>query len=669
MSPSESPIIPLPENFKSYSTRPGNKNAHPGKIVQDNQKKRRNPEEVRRAKEEEARRRQAEQAAMQSALQAAADIADELRNEDMQRQHHRGRTRATQPVFTPPSSIPTRGAHADAFPGTEVPNTEPNVSETGMDGGFAGDDGVEYAVATVTTDIDKPESMAENADFVDPVSSGSDDNYEPPQDDGESEVEAEDSSDDDGGLPTKSKQKRVAKPKRSDIDALRKTRPIPTPVPRTLASVTSGSKRPISATSSQVNEPKGKKAKITNLPRGPSSSSSFLPGWDSKKTAYSADSSRAHLSEENVLDEESMVRPGGFAADGEDDLVERHALKGMGKNVKKHFAQNPVTITDTKPATSVHITKKAQRGGRDKWGLQDLPEGCSSGFVNMLTPLAKVKAGMQDPWVGLKEEQVQELVDAVFPGQGHIVEDGDVWSDLVAYRLSNWRTGFVLHAAKAVRNMLEGNKHKFPGGEFDVALFVEGYTKKRGTIPNAPFCWKFWNRDAKTKKITHHGFFQNHLIMYTLAHAHFAEYEDIPDPSDLPKDDLPAGALVLALQAVEHAFKFWKTGVFEADNSLKFSGDLYGDNMVRKPGGPGGRIIQVLERRSGLYMPSAQELKIEKWQEIFSEVKQILEESKHRKRGRSRSASSSRASCEPSREPTPIPIMDSDSEEAGDDSE
>jgi hypothetical protein len=38
--------------------------------------------------------------------------------------------------------------------------------------------------------------------------------------------------------------------------------------------------------------------------------------------------------------------------------------------------------------------------------------------------------------------------------------------------------------------------------------------------------------------------------MYTLAHAHFAEYEDIPNPSDLNPSELPRGALILAMQAV-----------------------------------------------------------------------------------------------------------------------
>ena len=47
------------------------------------------------------------------------------------------------------------------------------------------------------------------------------------------------------------------------------------------------------------------------------------------------------------------------------------------------------------------------------------------------------------------------------------------------------------------------------------------------------------------------GMFQNSLIMYTLAHAHFVEYgNDLPAGSELEDDMKPIGALILSLQAV-----------------------------------------------------------------------------------------------------------------------
>ena len=45
--------------------------------------------------------------------------------------------------------------------------------------------------------------------------------------------------------------------------------------------------------------------------------------------------------------------------------------------------------------------------------------------------------------------------------------------------------------------------------------------------------------------------FQNPLIMYMLAHAHFVKYgDDIPTGIELNDDMKPMGTLVLSLQAV-----------------------------------------------------------------------------------------------------------------------
>lgn len=110
-------------------------------------------------------------------------------------------------------------------------------------------------------------------------------------------------------------------------------------------------------------------------------------------------------------------------------------------------------------------------------------------------------------------------------------------------------------------------------GRDDIAEYVKLFTEIQGDPPTAPFHWREWNDDDGAEKITKKvrffdyfsflgylthrthigiikGCLQNELIMYTLAHAHFAEYEDIPDPSDLNPSELPGGALILAMQAV-----------------------------------------------------------------------------------------------------------------------
>jgi hypothetical protein len=81
----------------------------------------------------------------------------------------------------------------------------------------------------------------------------------------------------------------------------------------------------------------------------------------------------------------------------------------------------------------VQSTKKAQRGGAPKWTLNHLPFGTSTAFTESLVPLAKIKAGTLDAWEGLSPQLLQPLVDVIYPGEGHIVEDDDVWGGLVRF--------------------------------------------------------------------------------------------------------------------------------------------------------------------------------------------------------------------------------------------
>jgi hypothetical protein len=230
-------------------------------------------------------------------------------------------------------------------------------------------------------------------------------------------------------------------------------------------------------------------------------------------------------------------------------------------------------------------------------------------------------------------------------------------------------------------------------GKHDVAEFVELFTEIQGDPPTAPFHWREWNDDEeKIKKkacsfycfhfftfLTRHikGCLQNELIMYTLAHAHFAEFEDIPNPSDLNPSELPGGALILAMQAVsfalhlkmtslqfislqvEHAFKFWKTGEFVEDKTSQFSADNYGDTVKRKPG-PDGRIKDVRVLNSGRYKPTVHSLSVDRhWVPIFNAVTRILNSTRKKKKARSKSASS-RASSEMLIDDTPEYILVSD---------
>lgn len=152
--------------------------------------------------------------------------------------------------------------------------------------------------------------------------------------------------------------------------------------------------------------------------------------------------------------------------------------------------------------------------------------------------------------------------------------------------------------------------------------------------------------------------------MYTLAHAHFADFDDVPDAEKLERK--PVGALILAIQAVtmflykilfifltfffslmqvEHAFKSWTTGAYMKNTSPKgyFSADNYGDKVV-KVSGKDGRVKHVNNRRATQYAPTINAFKTRHWESIMSTVRDILGESGN-KRKRSKSVSS-RASSE-----------------------
>jgi len=58
--------------------------------------------------------------------------------------------------------------------------------------------------------------------------------------------------------------------------------------------------------------------------------------------------------------------------------------------------------------------------------------------------------------------------------------------------------------------------------------------------------------------------------MYTLAHGHFADFDDVPDPATLDKSELPSGALILALQAVSLSRLWPATVVYHSDYDIRF---------------------------------------------------------------------------------------------------
>ncbi|KAF8805360.1 hypothetical protein BYT27DRAFT_7258471 [Phlegmacium glaucopus] len=308
------------------------------------------------------------------------------------------------------------------------------------------------------------------------------------------------------------------------------------------------------------------------------------PGWDS---AYKTLSNARNEMASPVDNDNSMVRYGGMVGDSEEDDLECIAavISASGKSSKKKALPAMIKISAATSAPGP-VTKKALRGGANKWNLNHLPgperQVVQKTFTQVVVPLAKAMAGTMVPWSELSVVHVQSLIDKAFGENLHVVQRDDVWCGLISYRLNSWQNGFGTTAATAVRSYIQENEENFENNamtlEASVAQYIELFTTVSGDPPTAPFHWHEYELDEETGTPKKRGHFQHPLIMYTLAHGHFADFDDVPNPETLDKSELPSGALILALQAVYHTFGSW-TGKYIKDASPKgfFSADIYGD--------------------------------------------------------------------------------------------
>ncbi|KAF9038039.1 hypothetical protein BJ165DRAFT_1531933 [Panaeolus papilionaceus] len=438
-----------------------------------------------------------------------------------------------------------------------------------------------------------------------------DPDYRPNHSDGESEVDCEDDDDDNEmeeeenreDAPPPSKKGRRKGVSWEDIEAAHAQAASAT-------TATLASKRKGNSTTPHVT----KKPKTITMAQ-------LLPGW---KTATAPP---PPLPPQAPADDDSMVQPGGFIEDDEEDIETARKSTTTRALVK-------VTMH-----TTSHLTKTARRGGAKKWKLQHLPSSASQDdFTHVLILLAKCKAGASpDPWSSLSLDEIQALVDEVF---SKAAGDGDFE---VSYQLSNWCNGFFSSAKEAielfVREMLEDDP------ETDVASIITDYMTPRGNPPTTPYMWREWIIDPVSLQVTKRGRFQNRLVVYTLAQAHFADYDKIPDPRELAQSKLPCGALILAIQAVEHTLKLWTTGEF-IDNK-KSSGFFLADNYAdttRQVVGPDGRARTVTVPVASHFKSTIDSLNVAKhWVPIFDDIRFTLTSILEKCRCKARSVSVSSA--------------------------
>ncbi|KAG6823564.1 hypothetical protein H0H92_009767, partial [Tricholoma furcatifolium] len=381
---------------------------------------------------------------------------------------------------------------------------------------------------------------------------------------------------------------------------------------------------------------------------GKSAQSAFDAKWleSSKERSARVVAAAAEAKQED----DSLVSVGGFIEDSEDDEVEKKAVTAAGTyvmNLKK--APTPmVKIVSTKHV----LTKTEIRGGTKKWNLHHLPKGTSEAFTQKVVPRAKAKVGTLAPWANLTIEDIQAIVDMVYGSGVHVVEAGDAWSDLISYRIHNWRNGFASEACKVVDAYLNDPDNLEALGTPEARLeAVKGWLDWQGEEgeETAPYQFKECREgsDGRRKK---RGFCESAFIVHTFALAHIY-YICPPDPQDLD-DDMPIGAMILALQAVEHALKQYELdGTRRVDTSKKgeFSFDNYGDTSLPKRN-RGGRMVDTFEPRASRYIASVKNLdRIKHWGPILEEACTIVLERKGTSRRGRKSHGASYAKPEPSK--------------------
>ncbi|KAG6835314.1 hypothetical protein H0H93_002802 [Arthromyces matolae] len=383
-----------------------------------------------------------------------------------------------------------------------------------------------------------------------------------------------------------------------------------------------------------VNEPPTKKQK-SSLASQKKKSSAFVKDW--KPRAQGTGSTNVS---QDMEEDDSMVQMGGFAGDDEDDIVERDAVHAAGAQVRgRKELPSMVKISST---PFVPRTQKELRGGRNKWSLVHLPDAyAQEKFSDTIVLLAKQKAGTLAPWGGLSVSDVQEIVDATFgPGQYPKVVSNDAWTGLIAYRLNDWRAGFVAAARNALRVLFSNDMEAFPNEEA-IKDAVKWYTKWHGKDlkKTAAYQWREW-----TSKTSKKGFCQSALIIETFAMAHLTNIYKLPKPTD-GIHELPVSALILSLQAVEHVLNEYKTGSHVINKTSKghFSADNYGDKLEQEAD-ENGRPRTVMKPWATRYVPSIKKFDESQWKSILESAQEYLDALPPRRGRKSRSSSQASSS-------------------------
>ncbi|KAG6809099.1 hypothetical protein H0H92_001622 [Tricholoma furcatifolium] len=383
---------------------------------------------------------------------------------------------------------------------------------------------------------------------IEPTGSDSDEDYNDggrPDSDESSDEENDEVDGKEIVVPARHKRKVKSQTRREDIQAARVIKPVVG--------------TPMKLMTKQNSGPAPPKRHKPSKPL-----SGLNPNWQNVR---SCNTSMATVASGGTFDNDSdPVQYGGPVPDNETGDAERATL-----GLEKVKMNSMIKVEHT--LTVLPATKKQIRGGANKWTHDHLPRGTVEAFKTYVVRLARIQAGAMEPWAGLTTVQIQGIVDQVYGVDEYEVKENDVWCGLIGYRLHDWRSSFGQNGIKTVTKLIEDNTEVL-NSQTAIAEAINEYL----TIPkgqkSAPFQWQEFNGGTAKK-----GLLQSHLILRVFAHTYLLLFDD---PFELLRMDKPVGALLLAMQAVQRALSFWKTGELVVDTSPagRFSFDNYGDKTT-----------------------------------------------------------------------------------------
>ncbi|KAF8326274.1 hypothetical protein F5887DRAFT_51796 [Amanita rubescens] len=193
-----------------------------------------------------------------------------------------------------------------------------------------------------------------------------------------------------------------------------------------------------------------KKAKVSNV-------HGIVPEWEKalEKCEGRTAAKAAQSSEPAKEDDDSMVQPGGLAAEDESDVEAKalvtnpsHLVLGLKKPVKKLYSNVKIEANTAQPSKSM---LKSLSNGAENWLLEHLGR-----YTNEVVPRACKAIGSttDDPWDSLPLSNLQAVVDEVFGKGTYNVETEPAWFGLTKNRLHNWRNAFAKEAMDAVTDLI-----------------------------------------------------------------------------------------------------------------------------------------------------------------------------------------------------------------------